>query len=117
MFVEHVKAAWRLALFVGGVKVTLRRTGTGTAATPQFQDVGVRAKYGTAGAAMDLAGGVKVVSHELIVYADDLKNLANGLAAGDRVVFEGRTATIEKADNSSGRIMGVPIIYRATVQT
>lgn len=115
MFVEHVKAAWRLALNASGVQVTLRRGGT--AAAPQFQDLNVRAKYGTSGAALDLAGGVKVVSHELIVYADDLKNLVNGLAAGDRVIFEGRQATIEKADNTSGRVLGIPIIYRATVQT
>ena len=110
--VEGIKAGWRLALEASGVKVTLRRGSS----TDYFQDENVRAKYGLAGAALDLAGGIKVVSHELVVYADDLVNLRNGLQAGDRVIFSGRQATIEKADNSSGRVLGIPIIYRATVQ-
>ena len=107
-----VKQGWQTAFAVAGVRLTINRPAAG--GNPAKSDTNVRAKYGLAGAVTDLAGGLKVTQHELIVYLDDLKNLG-GLMVGDRVVFEGRQGTVARADNTSGRIFGVQIIARAMV--
>lgn len=111
--VAAVKSAWINALAVRGVRVTVTRPAV--APNPAKTDTNVRAKYGLAGATADLAGGLKVTQHEISIYYDDLKNL-QGLQPGDRVVFEGRQGTVAKADNTSGRIFGVPVVSYGVVE-
>lgn len=108
---EEVKAAWRHALQMAGVKVTIERRPPNA---PVVRDTEVRAQYGIGQAAMEMPGPVEQVNHRLTVYADDLKNLGD-LRTGDKVIFAGRTATVGKPDNTSGRVQGVPIVFYAVV--
>lgn len=104
----EIKAGWRDALAISGVRVSLRR-GSGIGIV---QADSVRARFTFAQSNVTVGGAVDVIDNVVAIYADDTGALGE-IRTGDKMVFNGRTYTLEKTDSGSGRVFGVPVVYFA----